>query len=104
MTSSSTRSPTRSNHHAWNALDPDLLVIVAKNCDATSVCRLSQACKAWRGAVSANSSSIWEPLVSKRFPRSVDILKALPPMPKYSFVEHYREQLKAESRKLKAES
>ena len=27
-----------------------LLVIVAKNCDATSVCRLSQACKAWRGA------------------------------------------------------
>ena len=97
MTSSGTRTPARSTYDAWSSLDPDLLVIVAKNCDATSVCRLSQACKAWRGAVAANSSSIWEQLVSKRFPRSVDILKALPPMPKYSFAEHYREQLKAES-------
>ena len=97
MTSSGTRTPARSTYDAWNALDSDLLVIVAKHCDATSVCRLSQACKAWRGAVAANSSSIWEQLVSKRFPRSVDILKALPPMPKYSFAEHYREQLNAEN-------
>ena len=99
MTSSGTRTPTRSSYNAWNALSTDLLVIVAKNCDAVSVCRLSQACKAWRDAVARepNSSSIWEPLVSKRFPRSLDILKALPSLPKYSFVEHYREQLKAES-------
>lgn len=97
MTSSGTRTPARSSYDAWSSLDPDLLVIVAKNCDAASVCQLSQACKAWRGAVAANSSIIWEQLVSKRFPRSVDILRALPPMPKYSFAEHYREQLKAEN-------
>lgn len=97
MTSSGTRTPAHSSYDAWSSLDPDLLVVVAKNCDATSVCRLLQACKAWRDAVATNSSSIWEPLVSKRFPRSVDILKALPPLPKHSFAEHYREQLKAES-------
>ena len=97
MTSSGTRTPARSTYDAWSSLDPDLLVIVAKNSDATSVCRLSQACKAWRGAVAANSSSIWEQLVAKRFSRSARILKALPPPPKFSFLKHYREQLKAES-------
>ena len=35
----------RNNCESWSSLDPDLLVIVAKHCDATSVCRLSQACK-----------------------------------------------------------
>ena len=32
----------RNNCESWSSLDPDLLVIVAKHCDATSVCRLSQ--------------------------------------------------------------
>ena len=30
----------RNNCERWSSLDPDLLVIVAKHCDATSVCRL----------------------------------------------------------------
>ena len=40
--------PDHNNCERWSSLDPDLLVIVAKNSDATSVCRLSQACKAGR--------------------------------------------------------
>ena len=51
----------RNNCERWSSLDPDLLVIVAKHCDAESVCRLSQACKEWRNAVARSSEEIWEP-------------------------------------------
>ena len=96
MTSSGTRTPARSTYDAWSSLDPDLLVIVAKHCDATSVCRLSQACKDWRNAVASNSEQIWKPLVHARFPRSASLLKALPPRPGFSYAKHLGEQHTAE--------
>lgn len=87
------------NCDAWNTLSADLLLVVAKHCDASSVCRLSQACKDWRNAVAANSSQIWKQLLHARFPRSVPLLAALPPRPGFSYAVHYREQLKAETKK-----
>jgi|MDTA01.2.fsa_nt_gb hypothetical protein len=87
------------NCDAWNTLSADLLLVVAKHCDASSVCRLSQACKDWRNAVAANSSQIWKQLLHVRFPRTVPLLAALPPRPGFSYVVHYREQLKAETKK-----
>ena len=30
----------RNNCESWSSLDPDLLVITAKHCDATSVCQV----------------------------------------------------------------
>ena len=86
----------RNNCESWSSLDPDLLVIVAKHCDATSVCRLSQACKSWRDAVARQAEEIWEPLVRTRFPRMVSLVKAMPPRPGFSFAGHYQAQLNAE--------
>ena len=87
----------RNNCERWSSLDPDLLVIVAKHCDATSVCRLSQACKGWRDAVARSSEEIWEPLVRIDFRRSASLLKALPPRAGFSYAKHYREQFEAEA-------
>ena len=84
----------RNNCATWSTLDPDLLVIVAKHCDATSVCRLSQACKSWRDAV-ASSEQIWQSLVRTHFRRSASLLEALPPRAGFSYAKHYREQFNA---------
>ena len=57
----------RNNCERWSSLDPDLLVIVAKHCDATSVCRLSQGVQGGEGggrdAVARQAEQIWKPLV-----------------------------------------
>ena len=87
----------RNNCSTWSTLDPDLMVIVAKHCDATSVCRLSQACKDWRNAVARQAEQIWEPLVHARFPRTASLLKALPPRAGFSYAAHFREQFKADA-------
>ena len=90
----------RNNCERWSSLDPDLLVIVAKHCDATSVCRLSQACTEWRDAVARQAEQIWKPLVRADFRRTASLLKALPPQPDFSYAKHYREQHKAQESKL----
>ena len=61
---------------------------------------MESVCRGWREALRAQEADVWKPVALRRFPRlekMLDILKALPSLPKYSFVEHYREQLKAES-------
>ena len=86
----------RNNCERWSSLDPDLLVIAAKHCDGKSVCRLSQACKSWHAGVTAHARPIWQALLYERFPRTIDILRAFPPPPDFSFVEYYRQQLATE--------
>ena len=93
----------RNNCATWSTLDPDLLVIVAKHCDATSVCRLSQACTEWRDAVARQAEQIWKPLVRADFRRTASLLEAFPPEAGeagFSYATLYREQLKAERTEL----
>lgn len=94
---SAPRSDAAAGDVPWNSLDPDLLCVVAKHGDAAGLAGLSQTCKAWRNAAASNSAQIWEALLNKRFPRSVDILRALPPSPGFSHLDYYRWQLANEA-------
>ena len=47
--------PDHNNCERWSSLDPDLLVIVAKHCDATSVYRPSQSCTELPDAVASEA-------------------------------------------------
>ena len=87
----------RAAFQGWRTPSADLLCLVAKHCDAKSLGRLSQACKSWRAGVTAHARPIWQALLYERFPRTIDILRAFPPPPDFSFVEYYRQQLATEA-------
>ena len=87
----------RAAFQGWSTPSADLLCLVAKHCDAKSLGRLSQACKSWRDGVKAHARPIWQALLYERFPRTIDILRAFPPPPDFSFVEYYKQQLATEA-------
>ena len=70
----------RNAGHLWPDLDPDLVLELAKNCDAQSLSRFSCVCRAWHDATSTSHACnlLWAPLLKERYPRAMLALKLLP--------------------------
>ena len=48
---------------SWNALQPELLVLVAGECNAADMCSMMGSCVEWRDALQAQEPRIWERLL-----------------------------------------
>ena len=85
----------RNAGHLWPELDPDLIVELAKNCDAQSLSRFSCVCRAWHDATSNASNLLWAPLLEDHYPRALLALKLLPEAT-LNYKAIYRDQMEGE--------
>ena len=81
---------------SWNALQPELLVLVAGECNAADMCSMMGSCVEWRDALQAQEPRIWERLLHQRFPRAADIMRMMPQPAGFDHKGYYRQQLQAE--------
>lgn len=103
---SSRRKVVRTLLFHGSDLSDDIVLSIARSCDAQSLCTLPQVCAAWAAALGALDASrtslrleneLWEPHLRQAFPRALDIIDKLPLAPcDLSMKAIYLEQKAAE--------
>ena len=86
----------RANCESWHELQAELLVCIARHCDASELVAFAQVCRSWNESVLGETlSSMWKKLLLDRFPRAAALTNLLAAR-EISFQQMYREQLEAE--------